>query len=201
LARQKSLRFEPGDQYEYNNSGYVVLAQIVETVSGKRFRDFLAGAIFRKIGMTHSLLYDESRPAVPNRARSYTGMCSVYREIDYTPLNLIYGEDGIWTTIQDMYQWDQALEMDRLVKHETLMEAFTPGRLNSRRCTDYGFGWILGQTAGFDTVWHDGWWMGFRSVILRVPDRRFTVVVLANCNLINATDVGEKITEIYLGRG
>jgi len=200
LARQKSLLFNPGDKYEYSNSGYVVLAQIVEKVSGQRFREFVAMKIFKKIGMSHSVVYDESRPKVPNRAKSYTGMCGAYREIDYTPLNLIYGEDGIYTTIDDMFRWDQALDTEELVKHGTLMEAFTPGKLNSRTCTDYGFGWGLGQTLGFDDVSRSGGWVGFSTYIRRVLSPRFTVVVLANCNLIDAAEVGNKIAKIYLSK-
>jgi CubicO group peptidase (beta-lactamase class C family) len=199
LARQKKLRSRPGDRFEYDNSGYVVLAQIVENVSGQPFARFVEAEIFRKIKMSHSVVYDENRPEVPNRARSYTGMCGVYREIDYTPLNLIYGEDGIYTTIDDMYQWDQAMEKDKLVKHETLLEAFSPRRMNNGECTTYGFGWRLGETLGSGDVSHDGWWAGFRTYILRVLGRRFTVVVLANCVQIDAATVGDQIAKIYLG--
>ena len=198
LAREGSLQSEPGVKYDYNNSEYVVLAQIVEKASGKHFRDFLAEAIFKKIGMTHTMLYDETRPVIPDRAKGYTGMCGKYREIDYTPLNLVYGEDNIYTTIDDMYLWDQALEKNELVKPETLKEAFTRGLLNDRRRCVYGFGWIIEPIVGFDAVWHNGWWAGSRSNLLRFPDRRFTVVILANCELIDATKVGQAIAEIYL---
>ncbi len=199
LARQKRLRFRPGDQYEYDNSGYVVIGQIIEKVSGQRFAKFIEVEIFQKIGMSRSIVFDDSRPPVPNRATSYTGMCGTYREIDYTPLNLIYGEDGIYTTIDDMYQWDRALEQDTLVRHETLLEAFSPRRLNNGQCTPYGFGWGLGETLGAGDVSHSGSWVGFNTYINRILGRRFTVVVLANCALIDANEMGDEIVKIYLG--
>jgi CubicO group peptidase (beta-lactamase class C family) len=199
LARQPTLRFNPGDRFEYDNSGYVVLAQIVEEVSGMRFAQFVHQEIFDKIGMSHSIVFDETKPVVPNRARSYTeAVCGKYREIDYTPLNLIYGEDGIYTTIDDMFLWDQALESEVLVKHETLMEAFSPRRLNCGNCTTYGFGWDFGQTLQYADISHDGWWVGFRTYILRLLSCRFSVVVLANCAGIEASKLGDEIAKIYL---
>jgi CubicO group peptidase (beta-lactamase class C family) len=154
--------------------------------------------IFKQTRMTRSLLYDESRPVIRNRARGHTGMCGACRDTDYTPLNLIYGDDGIYTTIEDMYRWDQALEMVQLVEPETWREALTPARLNSGRRSDYGFGWLLERFDRFDAHWHNGEWAGFRTYHLRIPARRFAVLVLANCDLIDATDVGSQIARIYV---
>jgi CubicO group peptidase (beta-lactamase class C family) len=197
LAREGTLQFEPGDCYAYNNSEYIVLAQIVEKLSGKRFRRFLATEIFRKAGMNHSLLHDDSRPRIPYRAKGYTeGMCGRYRDIDYTPLNLIYGEDGIYTTIEDMFRWDQAIEQNKLVRPETFAKALEPGKLNNGNLAECGFGWLLEKLGKFDAFWHDGEWAGFRTYYVRIPARRLAVAVLANLESINAPEIGGEIARI-----
>jgi CubicO group peptidase (beta-lactamase class C family) len=195
LARQKALLFRPGQRFKYSNSGYVVLACIVEKVSGKRFREFLAEAIFAPLGMRHSLVYDETRPPVPGRATSYSWRDERFQEIDYTPLNFIYGPDGVYTTLEDMARWEQALlYTDKLVKQSTLQEAFTPGRLSDGASITYGYGWNVAR----EDVWHNGWWLGFRTYIIRNLASNLTVVVLSNCAEFNADRVGDAVARLYL---
>src|SRR6266478_5185605 len=93
-----------------------------------------------------------------------------------------------------MYRWDQALYGEKLVKAATLARAFTPGRLNNGRATGYGFGWFVDP----DLVKHDGAWLGYRTSILRIPDKHFTVVVLSNLAQFNPGSIAEKIRKIYL---
>jgi len=138
LAQQKELRFAPGDKYEYGGSGYVLLALIIEKVSGKPYSRFLKENIFRPLGMNSTLVYDETRPKVKNKAVSYSRVGERYKDIDYTPLNLIYGDGNVNSTVEDLYKWDQALYTDRLLRAETLEQAFTPGKLNDGMDTGYG---------------------------------------------------------------
>ena len=133
LAQQKSPDFDPGEKWKYSDSGYVILAQIVEKASGTSFGAFLEENIFRPLGMKGSLLYDERKPKVPNVAKSYTRDGSAYREIDYTPLNKIYGEDNVYSTLDDMYKWDQALYGEKLVKASTLRIRLAPRPISRPR--------------------------------------------------------------------
>jgi len=199
LAQVKAPRFAAGEKWEYSNSGYVILAQIVEKVSGQSFSQFLQQNIFTPLGMKRSLLYDETRPKIQNVATSYTLKDGVYKDIDYTPQNAIYGEDNIYTTVEDMYKWDQALYTEKLVKAVTLKEAFTAGRLNNGESAEYGFGWNVRKFFGLNTVAHSGSWIGFRTYIVRFPDQHFTVVVLANLAELGVRDFANKISKIYLG--
>ncbi|MFL5347105.1 MAG: serine hydrolase [Hyalangium sp.] len=198
LARVKAPRFAPGEQYEYSNSNYVILAQLVEKVSGQSFAQFLRQNIFQPLGMNRTLLYDETRPKVQNVATSYTLEHGVYRDIDYTPLNAIYGEDNIFTTVEDMSKWDQALYTEKLVKAATLQAAFTPGKLNNGNAIGYGFGWKLKELLGLHAVAHGGAWVGFRTQILRFPDQHFTVVVLGNLHQLGVDDIAARISKLYL---
>jgi CubicO group peptidase (beta-lactamase class C family) len=198
LGQVKKPEFTPGTEFKYSNSGYVILAQIVEKVSGQSFSQFLQQNIFQPLGMKRSLLDDETRPALGNVATSYTLKEGSYKDIDYTPVNFIYGEDNVFSTVEDMYQWDQALYTERLVKTATLKEAFAPGKLSNGATTHYGFGWGLGKTLGLDTVSHSGGWVGFCTEILRFPSEHFTVVVLSNVAEFKPERIATKISKIYL---
>jgi CubicO group peptidase (beta-lactamase class C family) len=195
IAKPGKLRFKPGDKWEYSDSGYVVLAQIIEKVSGESYAKFLRENIFRPAGMTETIVYDESRPAIANRAISYAE--GPRRPVDYTPLNLIYGDGNVNTTIGDMVRWDQALYTEKLVGAATLKEGFTRGALNDGNKFDYGFGWSIRQRRGMDAVQHDGAWVGFRSCIIRFPQRQFSIIILSNSSKGGVGKIAQKIESIY----
>ncbi len=199
LSEQKELRFAPGEKWEYSNSGYVVLGQIVVKASGKSLPKFLKENIFQPLGMNHTLVSDETRPKIKNRAISYRMEAGKYTNADYTPLNLIYGDGNVNTTIEDMYLWDQALYTEKLVKAATLKQAFTSGKLTNGKETGYGFGWSTIKYGGLETVGHSGGWAGFRTDITRFPQERFTVVVLSNLGSFKIGKTSQKIIGIYLG--
>jgi CubicO group peptidase (beta-lactamase class C family) len=198
LAQQKALRFAPGDKYEYGGSGYVLLALIIEKVSGKPYRRFLRENIFQPLGMNRTLVYDETRPKVENKAVSYARVGEGYKDIDYTPLNLIYGDGNVNSTVEDLYKWDQALYTERLLRAETLEQAFTPGRLNDGTEIGYGSGWLVKHSPGLRRIAHGGSWVGFRSLLVRYPDQRFTVIVLSNFAEADRETLAYKIARIYL---
>ena len=198
LAQVKEPRFEAGAKYEYSNSGYVILAQIVERVSGQPFARFLQENIFQPLGMDRTCLSDQTRPRIQKVATSYRMEGGAYKDIDYTPGNAVYGADGIYSTLEDMYRWDQALYAEKLVKRATLKEAFTPGRLNDGSATSSGFGWRVDQALGFDRVSHGGAWLGFRNAIVRFPDQRFTVIILANHGGFNVIDFVTQASRFFL---
>jgi CubicO group peptidase (beta-lactamase class C family) len=198
LATVRAPRFAPGEKWEYSNSGYVILAQIVEKVSGQSFASFLQNEIFKPLGMTRSVLYDETRPKIQNVATSYTLKDGGYRDIDYTPQNAIYGEDNIYTTIEDMYQWDRALYTEELIFPENLIDAFTPAKLNSGEAVSYGFGWEVRKFLGLKSVMHGGSWVGFRTFIQRFPEQHFTVVILSNLAQMGVNGLAGQISKIFL---
>jgi CubicO group peptidase (beta-lactamase class C family) len=198
LERQPNLLFEPGTKWSYSNSGYMVLGQIIEKISGERYREFMRKEIFRPSGMTSSEVYDETSSWPPNSAASYTQDGTVYKNIDYTPVSLIYGEGNIFSTLEDMYRWDQALYGDKLVKQSTVAQAFTPARLKDGTLTDYGFGWGIEDCHGVPCYEHSGGWLGFRTFIRRYPALRFTVVVASNLAQVDTEALADKVAELYL---
>lgn len=194
LSKQSKLNFAPGTKWEYSNSGYVVLAQIVERLSGMRFAEFLKQKIFVPLGMHDTLLVDERHQRVPQLAIGYGKRGGKWEDIGYTPENYIYGEDGIYGTINDLFKWDQALYTEKLVRQATLELAFQPGHANDAKPTDtfmtailkrptsYGFGWFITSFNDTLEVEHGGFWSGYRSYIIRLPGRHLTAIILMNSN-------------------
>jgi CubicO group peptidase (beta-lactamase class C family) len=198
LAQHATPRFRAGERFVYSNSGYVVLGQIIEKVSGQRYARFLRDNIFRPLGMKETAVYDETKPVIPDRASSYRATPAGFQQLDYTPFNSIYGEDNVVTTLGDLSRWDGALYTEKLVRQATLQLAFTPGTLNDGSRTTYGFGWGLQPILGLPAMAHSGGWMGFRTMILRFPAQRTTVVVLANREDFPVGTVAGAIAALYL---
>jgi len=207
LSRQPKLRFTPGEKFEYSDSAYVLLAQIIERITGQRYAEFLKETIFDPLGMRDTLVVDERKQKVPRLALGYAKHSGRWEDITYSPENSIYGEDGIYSTINDLYRWDQALYADRLVSHATLEMAFTPGHTNDGReittgifthPSSYGFGWFISSMQGERVVEHSGGWSGYATHILRVPGRRVTAIVLTNGSNDDVPDIAWEMAEIAL---
>jgi CubicO group peptidase (beta-lactamase class C family) len=207
LSRQEKLRFPPGDKFEYSDSAYVVLAQIVERLTGERYAEFLKETIFDPLGMHDTLVVDERKQKVPRLALGYAKRDGKWRDVTYSPENAVYGEDGIYSTINDLYKWDQALYTERLVSRATLEMAFTPGHTNDGKeirtdllthPSSYGFGWFISSLHGEKTVEHSGGWSGYATHILRVPSRQVTAIVLTNSSNGDVPDIAEQMAEIAI---
>lgn len=177
LAEQGEMLASPGDEYNYSNAGYDLLGILIERLSGQSYPDFMEENIFAPLGMSNSF-------AVPNDARleDENVVESYSTEGAYEPdeLDGLNGSGSIYSTLGDMYLYDQALYTNDLVSQETLEEAFTSGILNDGEETAYGFGFELGEHAGETYIGHSGAWLGFESYYLRFPTRNLSVVVLLN---------------------
>jgi CubicO group peptidase (beta-lactamase class C family) len=201
LLAQQPLLFAPGDEWEYGNSGYVVLAQLVERISGQSFSQFLNEHIFLPLGMNSSFLYDWTQAEAPHQATSYALEEDGYQAIEYTPLNRIYGQDGIYSTVDDMIKWCRSLDTSQLVKASSQEEAFTSGGLNVGAGTGYGFGWFIGNTLGLQRVAHTGSWAGYRNLLAYYPQEHFIALVLTNFaefDDVARSAFANKLAKIYL---
>jgi len=190
--------FAPGERFEYSNTGYALLALIVQRASGQRFSDYLSQNIFRPLGMTQTRVLDDKTKTVRNRAISYMKKGGMFAPIDYTPLNLIVGDGNVNTTVGDMAKWDAALYTTKLISKKLMEAAYTPLKLKDGSQQAYGFGWQLGTWNGYKIAEHGGGWVGFRTHILRVPSQGFLVVVLSNNASLAAGPMARKIGELVL---
>jgi CubicO group peptidase (beta-lactamase class C family) len=173
LMKQEDLDFEPGNQFSYSNGGYVLLSMIVEKASGEPFHEFMKTNIFIPLEMTNTLVYDKSEPMIANRAIGYniSGKLDDY-EIFTT------GAGGIYSNVDDLFKWDQALNSDQLISSESLNEAYQPYVLSSGDTSYYGFGWGINQEKNW--VGHSGGLSGFRTYLRRYPDKGNTFMLLTN---------------------
>lgn len=176
LEAQDTTWFRPGTDYRYSNSGYALLALLVERASGKSFATFLGERIFKPLGMRNTLAYEQGISTVPNRAFGYTMKNGTWTRKDQSVTSAVLGDGGIYSSIDDLAKWDAALYDSRLLSDESRRLAFTPHTPTDQSDVRYGFGWrITGET-----LWHSGETSGFRNVIVRYPARWLTVVILTN---------------------
>ncbi|MDH5500605.1 MAG: beta-lactamase family protein, partial [Gammaproteobacteria bacterium] len=199
LAEIAQADFPPGAKYEYSNAGYDMLGPVVAAASGVSFREFVEQRIFAKIGMTNSRVHDDTLPEIPNRAIGYEPDGAGFKLNDYDPLNAIIGSGGIYSTINDLIKWDRALYGEVLVREETLQLAFTSGTDNGGEPLDYGFGWRVEKFGEHKYLRHGGSWVGFRTHIARIPDLRFTIVMLSNRADVEPEEYVDALTALYLG--
>ncbi len=198
LGKMAKADFAPGERYEYSNAGYDMLGPIVEAASGMRFAEFVQQRIFAPLGMEGSRVHDHTLPVIPNRARGYEPAEGGFVLNDYDALNAIVGSGSLFSTLKDLVRWDQALYTEGLVSAATLELAFTSWTNNNGESLAYGFGWDIDDYGGHKRLRHGGSWVGFRSHIARIPELRFTVILLSNRADFAPEDYVDMVTALYL---
>jgi CubicO group peptidase (beta-lactamase class C family) len=195
IRRQKKLNYTPGEEYSYTNTGFFLLGQIVERVSGKSLNAFAQERIFKPLGMTKTLFQDDHTQIIKDRATGYA-----QGKMGYTISMSNWDETGdgnVYTTARDLYRWDQAFYTNALGKD--LMDMLhTQGVLNSGKKIDYAFGLVVSEYKGLKVVEHGGAWVGFRAALVRFPEQKFSVVVLANLETIDPSRLAFGVADIYL---
>ncbi len=196
LEHEPRRHFAPGSAWRYSNSGYALLALIVERASGKTFPAFLRERIFVPLGMQDSLAYVEGAPAIARRAFGYSSIDGKWMRTDQSLTSSVLGDGGIYSSIDDLARWDAAWYDDRLLDVKSRQLATTAWTHSDDPAVDYGYGWRL--TA--DTEWHSGETIGFRNVIVRWPRQRLTVIVLSNRDDPEPYHMALEIGRAFIGR-
>lgn len=180
LAKHKlSLHFQPGTRFGYSNTGYVVLASVIEKATNKRFDRFVEQEIFAPLDMENSFVHCAAYPEVGRKhLDGYKYWGRRYRKVPPTVNDGTVGDKGVYSTIEDLYKWDQALYNNTLVSRETMKEALEPVELKNGNHYPYGFGFRLREVAGKKVVYHYGKWNGFRTGIIRYVEDTSTIIIL-----------------------
>ena len=197
LAAHDSVYFPAGTHYRYSNSGYCLLALVVERVSGMPFARFLYERLFTRLGMSGTVAHQDGMDTVPQRAYGYTPDSGRFQPSDQSVTSATLGDGGIYTSVEDLKRWDRALYPGQFLDHATLRLATTPPTLLADS-TQYGFGWFVDTYRGVRRWRHTGETSGFRNAIQRYPDRRFTVIILTNRNGGDPATLAERITDVLL---
>jgi CubicO group peptidase (beta-lactamase class C family) len=209
LQRRDRTYFPPGSAFRYSNSGYALLALIVEKVSGQPFADFLRTNIFAPLGMRHTQMNLRGTWQKSPRAFGYSRRDAAWERTDQSLTSYVLGDGGIYSSVEDLARWERELSAPRLLRAETRREAMTSSiaarplaedRTATRADSNlgYGFGWFVGAYRGEPVVWHGGSTRGFRTHILRIPGRRLTVIVLTNRNEGDVATLARRIADLYL---
>lgn len=175
-----SVKFLPGKRFSYSNTGYILLALIVEKVSGLSYGEFLKQRIFDPLNMTHTFVYDYSDLSTcPVTAKAYATYKYSYVPFEDDIRNGLVGEKGVYSSAIDLFKWDQALYNQQLLSKQSLDRAFSRSTLKNGKHIDYGYGWRIPRKTD-NIVYHFGYWKGSRAAFIRVLDKQYTIIVLNN---------------------
>lgn len=193
-ARQTALNFTPGDEYLYSNTGYTLLATIVERATGTKFADYADANIFKPLAMTVTHYHVDARRLVPHRALAYGGRDGEWT-LD-TPINERAGAGGLYTSIPDLLKWDENFYTGKVGGPDVLRQIQTRGRLNDGKELPYAWGLQIGDYRGLPIVEHSGSLGGYRAHILRFPSRHTSVALLCNASVIAATTLARRVADV-----
>jgi CubicO group peptidase (beta-lactamase class C family) len=192
--------FAPGEKYAYSNTGYALLALIVERVSGESFARFLERRIFAPLGMTGTVAYERGINRVPCRAFGTRLQDGVYVDSDQSTTSAVLGDGGVYCSGNDYLKWEQALRENRLVSRDVMQEILTPVTLSSGAKTSYGYGWSFEEKGGDRVVFHTGTTCGFNTCVRRIPARGILVLVFCNRQGGEAKALAAEIEALLLDR-
>jgi len=200
LSTLGELQSAPGAEFSYSNIGYEVLGSLIEAISGQPLRDFMQQRIFGPLKMDHTFsLPDPRRRSSPEIAHSYTTDGGEATAYDSDPLDNAVGSGSVYSTVEDLALYEQALTNNTLVRESSMNEALTPPTLADGSQSDYGFGWTVGDYNGVPSVSHDGHWLAFITAYARFPEQRLAVIVLLNRDYdLPEEDLAMQIADIYL---
>lgn len=204
--------FKPDKGFHYCNTNYALLASVVERITGEGFDAFVESHIFKPLGMDHSFIYNLShdsiiRYEVPVDVPGYRYTRRGWRKVGDYYLNGVIGDKGVYSTVNDLFKFAQALDNATLVNRENLETAFSPGSPSYyKRKDNYGFGWRI-KTSADSTVYHFGWWKGFRTFFIRDMENQRTLIALTNTHrgfssgilwdIINDKESTKELLDIY----
>ena len=197
VQAQKALNFKPGAEYLYSNTGYTLLALIVERLSGQTFPEFCRTQIFTPLGMENTHFHHNHTMIVKNMAYSYApneknGFHKVV--LSYSTV----GATSLFTTVQDLGKWDENFYTHKVGGPKVFTMLHTRGVLNTGQPIRYALGLFISHYRGLKTVEHGGSDAGYRAHLIRFPDQRFTIIILGNLSTLGPSQLTTKIADIYL---
>jgi len=218
LKQETKGKFAPGTSWSYSNSGYVVLGLIVAKASGQSYGDFLHARIFAPLHMDHTIVYQKGKNEVANRAFGYSKEGDALKETDQSSTSATLGDGGIYSNLDGLAKWDDALRNHTLLTADEFSPALIPAKLANGSPTlwptapnddnlhpgkpvSYGFGWFLDPYEGHPRMWHTGSTIGFRTIIQHFTADNLTIVILCNRTDLDPEGLALKTANLYLNLG
>jgi CubicO group peptidase (beta-lactamase class C family) len=193
LFRDKPLEFQPGEDWNYSNSGYILLGYLLEKISGEKFERFVQENIFTPLGMADSG-YDSNSAVIQNRASGYTPE-SGGRLVNarYISMTIPFAAGGLYSTTEDLLRWEQGLLGDKLLSAASLKQMLTPFK------NDYAFGLVVRMENGHQVIDHGGRIPGFDTALVYYPEDKLTVIVLGNTDADLAPEIAVDVGTLAHG--
>jgi CubicO group peptidase (beta-lactamase class C family) len=181
--KQDPFDFDPGSNFSYNNSGYLLLGFIIEKVSGKSYGDYLRDTFFKPLEM-HDTGVHSSTAIIEHEATGYSYETGKATKALNWDMSRAGGAGALYSTVEDLLRWNEGIFAGKVLSEESLKAAFTPVKLTSGEdpMMSYGYGWMTGERRGLKTIFHGGGLHGWMSLLTRFVDQNVTVVVLHNAS-------------------
>lgn len=177
-THKPAVEFKPNSRFKYSNTNYATLARIIEVVTEKRYADFMQEYFFTPLGMKNTFVFDPAK-GLPQSATISYKYNWVREPVMFA--DGVYGDKGIYSTVEDMYRWDQSFYAEKLLTNETMELAYGPCSFEKPGIKNYGLGWrMLCYPDGYKIIYHNGWWHGNNTAFYRFIKDNFTVIVLGN---------------------
>jgi len=200
-ARQRNLNFDPGAEYAYSNTGYILLGVVVQRVTGKTLREFAAEQFFGPLGMSNSQFHDDHNEPVHGRAAAYSpapGANGAWKINIWN--NDIVGQGGLMTTMEDLQKWDENFYTGKVGGPEFLKRQLQRGKLNNDSTLAYAFGLEVGGYRGLSMVEHSGSTGGYRTDLARFPSTHTSVATMCNVSNADAVGLAHRVADIVLAQ-
>ena len=183
VQNNSQLSFRPGQRHYYSNTGYAILALLVERVSGMPFDQYMKINIFDPLDMQHTFVWNQkTMDTITNIATGFKRYRKKYASVGHEPLDEIGGDKSVYSTIDDMLKWDRAWSSNQLISDTLIQLAFTKTVTGRNRIHDYGLGWRFTEIDNKPVIYHNGLWNGFTTSFHRFIADSITVIVLNNTN-------------------
>lgn len=196
VSQQKELNFNPGNEFEYCNTGYSLLAEVVARVSGQSFAEYTRKNIFEPLKMNNTLFCDDYEKIVKKRAYSFRQDSTGYKKCILN--DVVVGSSSLLSTAEDLCLWAMNFEKPVVGNTEIINIMNQPAVLNNGQILPYAFGQFYGKYKNLNFFAHSGSDGGYRAYFLRFPDQKFSVAVLSNYDSFNPSDLAYKLTDVYL---
>lgn len=197
ITNQEELLFEPGERWEYCNSGYTLLAEIISRVTKKPYATWMMEKVFIPLGMTRTVFPEQIGTIIKGRAYSYTEGLDGWRTAVVSKSSL--GCSNLFSTVEDLAKWAINLADAKVGGRAVIDKMSEPGVLNDGTATNYAYGQFVGEYRGLRTLNHDGGIGGFRSALIRFPDQELAVAVLANADYFRAMTLAREVAALFIG--
>ncbi|HEV7905545.1 MAG TPA: serine hydrolase [Pyrinomonadaceae bacterium] len=190
--KEQPLEFTPGARFQYSNTNYLLLGYIIESISGRPYDRFLDENIFRPLKMSNTG-YDNQEHILKQRAAGYSLRSDQLVNASYVDMSVPFAAGGLYSTVDDLYRWEQSLATETLLSKKSIAAMFTPYK------GGYGYGWYVGEQYGRKSLSHGGWISGFAASVARYPDDNLTIIVLSNLDNVPVNTIARHLAGIIFG--